>query len=716
MNRKALNKSIIALATLGFMTVHANSQEMELSDESSTEPVELPSLSLTAINTYPGGQFGQSASLGFLGNTSVRDAPFSIRSYTAKLIQDTDARDISDVIAKTDPSVHASKFTAGSPIESYQIRGFSSSIYDVSMNGLYGMAPYYRSSPEMFDRIDVLKGPSTMLNGMPPNGSVGGHVNLITKRATDKPINSISADWRSDSIFGTHLDFGRRFGTNNEFGIRINGMVRGGDTEVDHQDTETQLYSIGLDYKGQRFRSSLDAYHSKERINGTLRGMNLAAGVTSLPSAPDNKTLLNPPWAFNNVKDKGIMGRVEFDLSESTTLYTTAGISRLNIKAYNAGTVTVNSDGIMTTSIGAVGDQITRRSGEIGIRSSFNTGPVSHQIVANVSAYNEDNHLIANRYAWTDTTSIYNPQWREDVPDFFIEPYWQTKTDIVNYGIANTLGFLDDSLKVTLGIRHSRIKTNQNMTGQFNLPTEHYNSNATTPSIAVNYRINDRFSLYANYIEGLSKGSVAPITAINAGEVFSPYKTKQIEAGLKFDLLNFDHTVSLFQIKKADSYLDPYTNNYSADGEQRNRGIEWTFVGSPIEGLRLIGGISIIDAEITTSANKLVEGNTATGVPNWQGKLGVEWDTPFLPGLTLSSNLTHVGKQYVDATNNVEIPSYTLLDLGARYRAKLGGQKYLTVRAGIDNVTDKNYWEKPHYGALALGAPRTFRVSTTFEF
>ena len=30
-------------------------------------------------------------------------------------------------------------------------------VLDTSMGGLYGIAPLYRASPEMFERIDVLK-------------------------------------------------------------------------------------------------------------------------------------------------------------------------------------------------------------------------------------------------------------------------------------------------------------------------------------------------------------------------------------------------------------------------------------------------------------------------------------------------------------------------------------------------------------------------------
>ena len=103
-----------------------------------------------------------------------------------------------------------------------------------------------------------------------------------------------------------------------------------------------------------------------------------------------------------------------------------------------------------------------------------------------------------------------------------------------------------------------------------------------TPSIALLSKVNDQVSLYANYIEGLSQGSTAPIDAENAGEMFAPYKTQQKEVGVKLDLGEFSHTLSVYEIEKPNSYLDPVSNIFSYAGEQRNRGVEWGFFGSPI--------------------------------------------------------------------------------------------------------------------------------------
>lgn len=244
---------------------------------------------------------------------------------------------------------------------------------------------------------------------------------------------------------------------------------------------------------------------------------------------------------------------------------------------------------------------------------------------------------------------------------------------------------------------------------------ERYKESATTPAVALLVKVTDQISVYANYIEGLSQGSIAPNTAANAGEVFAPYKTKQKEVGLKFDLGEFAHTVSLYEIKRPSSYTDPFTNVFSFGGEQRNRGVEWGFFGSPLQGVRLMGGIAYSDPQVTKAASPANQGKQATGLPKWQAKMGVEWDTPALQGLTLTANATTASKQYLSADNSLSVPGRTVFDVGARYATKVAGNP-VTLRAAVTNVTNKAYWAKPHFTSLALGAPRTFMLSASMDF
>jgi iron complex outermembrane receptor protein len=224
-------------------------------------------------------------------------------------------------------------------------------------------------------------------------------------------------------------------------------------------------------------------------------------------------------------------------------------------------------------------------------------------------------------------------------------------------------------------------------------------------------------SLYGNYIEALQQGAVVGGTYANAGQVLAPYISKQYETGVKVDLGKFAATVAVFQITQPSATAPNATATLSVDGEQRNRGLELNLFGEVVEGVRLLGGVSVVDGTLTKTANGINNGKTATGVPELQVNLGGEWDTPFVPGLTVSGRVIYTSSQYLDNANTQSIPAWTRFDVGARYRLETRGTP-VTIRANVENVFDKDYWASSAYfqNWLAAGAPRTFLLSTTFDF
>ncbi|STU50865.1 putative TonB-dependent receptor [Klebsiella pneumoniae] len=682
------------------------------------EVVTLPTVTVkeeAAVPTYPGGQVGTRGRVGFLGDKDFMETPFSTITYTDKFIADQQAQDIQSVISKTDPTVFTSGI-AGEALESYSIRGLPSNVTDVTVNGLPGMAGYWRTSPEMFERVDVLKGPSAMLGGMPPSGSSGGSVNLVTKRAGDEPLSRLTTSYMSDSQFGGHIDLGRRFGENKQFGIRFNGACRDGDTVMDDQKKKVSQFALGMDWRGDRARVSADLWQGKERGDGLTRGLTLATGV-AVPTPPNPKISWNPPWSFFDLKEKGAMLRGEVDLNDQLTAYAAAGISKSDIDTLMGVPQIVNSAGDFNINYGGVSDRTDRKSAEAGLKGKARTGAVGHQFALNATYYHEDYLLRGYRnflpQNWV--SNIYSPVWGAAIARPATIPAL-TRTDrrLTSFGLADTLSFAEDRVQLTLGVRRQQVTTD-GFNGTTGVQTSHYDASATTPAAALLVKLTDRVSVYANYIEGLSQGATAPSTAANAGEVFAPYKTKQKEVGVKFDLGEFAHTISVYEIKRPSSYTDLTTNVFSFGGEQRNRGVEWGFFGSPMKNVRLMGGIAYSDAEVTKAAVAANEGKQATGLPKWQAKLGTEWDVPAMQGLTLTANATWADKQYLSADNSLSIPGRTVFDVGARYATKVSGRP-LTLRAAVTNVTNKAYWAKPHYTSLALGAPRTFYLSASMDF
>ncbi|MDR0278778.1 MAG: TonB-dependent siderophore receptor [Paucimonas sp.] len=664
---------------------------------------------------YAGGQVATGGRVGLLGNKDFMETPFSTVSYTDTYIQDLQAKDITDVIAATDPSVFSNGLT-GTYSENYSIRGFQTSVSDMTVDGLFGMAPYYRASPEMFERIEVLKGPSALLNGMPPGGSVGGIVNLIPKRAHDTPLTRLTATYESDAQFGGHIDVGRRFGEGNQFGVRFNGMYRDGDAAIDDQHKRNTLGALALDWRGERAKLSVDLYDTDDTIRGQNRGIGLAAGV-AVPSAPKSDTLLNPDWAFVETKDKGAILRGEFEINDQLLAYGAIGTSKTNYKYSGAmvGTL-INNAGDFTTTMGQLKMKIEKTSAEVGLRGHFDTFGINHQWSVNATEYRDKQTDYGRRAVpgATWTTNIYHPVWGPEASQLYPKIAY-TENDLKSYGIADTLSMFDNRLQVTLGIRRQEVVTDtfNIATGARNKPN--YDTHANTPAGAILFKLTDELSVYANYIEGLSKGAIAPASAPNAGQVFAPYESRQREVGLKLDLGTFSHTLAFYEIKRPSAYTDPVTQYYSFGGEQRNRGVEWSFFGSPLQDWRLMGGIAYVDPEVTKAAVAANEGKKATAYPKLQGKLGVEWDTPVVEGLTLTGNVSSVSKQYISADNSLSIPGYTTFDIGARYATQIAS-KPVVFRAGIENLTDKDYWGVPLTASLGLGAPRTYLMSASVDF
>ena len=677
----------------------------------------LPSIKVKATKNeiYAGGQVASSSNIGFLGQKSFMETPFNTTGYDEKYVADKQAQNIADVIAKTDPSVFTNGASGGWS-ENYYIRGLPSSPNDMSMNGLFGITPFYRTSPEMFERVEVLKGPSALLNGMPPAGSVGGTVNLQTKYADEEPLTRFTTTYMSDAQFGGHLDVGRRFGYDKEYGVRANAVYRDGKGAVNDQDKENALFSLGMDWRGENARIFVDAYSASDRVDGVNRGINVSE-QTGIPKPPKADSLLNPDWGFVESKDRGAMLRGEYDLNDHVMAYVIYGQSHTKYKYNGAMSAELlDPKGNYLTKMGQLAFEVDKKSTDAGLKGNFETGQIKHQWAINATYYkhDQDDHGVRNVQGADWTTNLYDPIW-QSAPPFNPPPISHSMLQLNSYGLADTLLFAQDRIQLTLGARYQEVKNSSLML--IPEPTlNKYKKNATTPGIALLVKATDNVSVYANYIEGLTKGGKAPSTAVNSGTILPPLKTKQMELGVKLDQGTFAHTLAVFEIKQPNNYLDSATNYYSANGEQRNRGVEWSFFGSPIENVHLMGGVTYLQPKLTHTDTGKNDGRIAQGVPQKQAKLGVEWDTQVGVGtLTLSGNMSAVSKQYINQQNTLSVPGHTLFDVGARYRIEVSDHP-VTVRTGIYNLTNKAYWGMPQLSNLVLGAPRTYMLSVTYDF
>lgn len=665
---------------------------------------------------YAGGQVATGAKLGLLGNRDFMDTPFNQTSYTSKLIEDQQSRTLGDVLSN-DPSVTNASATASSGVEGFNIRGFSSSNGDVYFNGLSGIAPTYGSVMSMIgtERVEVLKGPNALLNGITPGGSIGGAINIVPKRAGAQPLTEFTPSYGSEGQGGGHIDVGRRFGEDESIGIRLNALYRNGDTAVDRQSQETRAATLGLDFQGDFIRLSADGGYQFQHTSAIRRALRLAAGVP-VPDAPESRSNYSQPWSFLDVETLYGVVRGEVDIVENLTAYATFGAARSHFSELRSAVTVLDAQGTIQTSAFEISNRDEKMALEAGLRGSLATGFVHHDMtLANTISWEEGgtatgSGVVLPNSNLYDSAIFPKPSFAVLPPDPGDSPKWLEQQNS-SLAAADTMSVLDERIQLTVGVRYQQVNAD-NFDTTTGARTSAYDENAITPAVGLIVKPLDHLSLYANYIEGLSPGSVAPTTAANAGEIFPPTKTKQHEIGVKFDFGQLATTLSAFQIAQPNAFLDPTSNLFGVDGEQRNRGVELSVFGEVTSDVRVLGGVTYLDAELTKTQGGVNNGNQPAGVPKVRVTAGLEWDTPFAPGLTLSARGIYNGSSYLDQANTLKLPAWSRFDLGARYSLKVYDTP-VVVRANVLNIFDNDYWDA---GGLSLSEPRTFLLSATVDF
>ncbi|QOY92824.1 TonB-dependent receptor [Massilia sp. UMI-21] len=717
---KLLRLSPIALAAAVFA---AQAQD------TATEPVATVVVSASADASsqglpaaYAGGQVARGGRLGLLGNVDIMDTPFNSMNYTQALIQDQQARSVADVV-QNDPSVRVAR-GFGNYQELYVIRGFALNSDDLAYNGLYGMLPRQYVAAELLERVEVLRGANSFVNGAAPGGgAIGGAINLLPKRAPNAPLTQLTVGAESGGQGYVALDAARRFGEGERLGLRVNAVRRDGDTAVDREGRELSLYSVGLDYRGRGYRLSADVGHQDHQLTGARPSVTVAAGVP-IVAAPDSDSNYAQPWTFSGERDTFGTLRAEVDLPGGATAWAALGL-RSSVESNILSSATVidaNGDTSMSRFDNVREDKV--RTGEVGVRGELRTGAVTHKLSASASGFHSESK---NAYAMSDfagfASNIYTPRDVAAPSNAFFtggrldKPLLTHKAILSSVALADTLGFMDDRLLVTVGARHQKIK-DAGYDYNSGASSARYEESELTPVAGVVYKPAKGVSVYANYSEALQQGPVAFGTDIvNQGEVFAPYVSRQKEVGVKVDSGKLGMTAAFFTTAQPSAYVAE--RRFGLFGEQRNRGLELSVFGMPTRGLRLLGGLTVLEAEQRRTADGVNDGKDAIGVPGTQLNIGAEWEVPGVQGLSLNARALHTSSQFADAANFQKLPSWSRLDIGANYLTRFMDRN-LTLRARIDNLADKDYWASsggyPGFGYLVQGAPRTLAVSATVDF
>lgn len=656
---------------------------------------------------------------------TLLDTPYSVTVIPRDLIENLQAT-TPDQIYRVTPTVQFTRQQYALDQPQVNLRGFAQvSGAGAYRDGLQTDAVGHAETTEDVERVEVLTGLSGFLYG-PAN--VGGLINYVSKRPTATRMNRLTVGNGGGNNWYAQGDFGGPIDSAGRVGYRVNAVYQDGGTSIDDMAVKKRFISGAFDWHAtDRLLWQFDSSYRDYEVTGTQAVWSIGG---SRPSADqiDTSVSWGQPWTDASFKTQRYATRLRWEANDAVTLRGGWQFTATPGSAYQVALNIVQPDGTYTQRISDVyapGDNRTnkdlyRHGGQVYADVRFQTGAVVHKLTAGAQYWDAWPTAYVNQ-----APRIFYNDLTLDHPTYFdkpvVEPVDRGERFRAGENIDTTVLVGDDITfdehwSLLAGIAASRIDIRP--TPVYDDPG--YEKSAATPNLSLIFKPVKAVATYVNYIEALEPGGIAGtdfngVPVVNAGEVFQPLVSRQVEAGSKVTVGGVLLTAALFQIDKALQYYD--TSNIDAvrfvqDGLQVNRGLELTAFGKLTRDLTLTGGLTLLDPRIRKQQeDPTLEGKRPIDVTDAFAKVRVEYRPSFLPRLSVSGGLIYTGDQYGDALNTDRMPAYTLLDIGARYEATIGHQ-LVTFRLDVDNLTDEHYWSRSD----TLGDPRTvlFSMSTSF--
>lgn len=703
--RKRLLASALALPLSTSIAAHARSS----SGSSDPAVTALQTVHVTSIRSD--GYRPVTVKAGTFRGANVMDVPSTVNVVTSKVLEAQGAEGLYDAVRNTAGVTRQQN--GGDTWDQLVIRGIEvQNRTNYRLNGSMPIMNFSQVPMEDKARVEILKGASALYYGFT---APSGIVNYVTKRAGRHPVTSLGLKLDDRGTLLAHADVGRRFGQQNQYGLRLNVAggrlgnyldgVGGGNrgfaaAAFDWRLTNRLVLAMDLEYDRRR---------TVEQVGVSLP--TAVNGSITLPRAVDPRKLVGPDWAIFRAETTNMQVRADYALDDNWALTVEAGRSRVErdrslpiFRFTNAAAVATGAGSIRGNLQNTVNTSDLLR-GEIS--GTFETAGIGHNLTAGVAKADKSQDPVYQRnYTTTTSQNLYNPI---RITNYTIgkRPASPTSaaletSDLGVYAIDRIE--LSPQWQVIGGLRYSRYRSDQGST--------QYRATKTTPMVSAVYRPAADLSFYASYDKALEEGEAAPTGTSNQNQRLQPGVSDQYEIGGRWQtpggtLLS----AALFNINRPGYYTNA-NNVFVADGEQRYRGLELSAQGTLTRQLSWQSSAVWLDPQFRKTTDAY-NGKRPENAARHTGSLFLSYALDAVPGLSVSGGAYYTGRRPVNDLNQTWLGGVTLYSAGLQYQHPLFG-KQTTWQLNIDNLADKQYWAGGG-NRLAAGAPRLIKLGVRVD-
>jgi iron complex outermembrane receptor protein len=684
-------------------------------------PTPLPSVTVYGKDTGLGPQLDQPSSTASRLGVSVREIPASVSIIDREMMDTLGARTALEA-AQLAPGVTAAEPPSTPGL--FSSRGFAGNDIVSLYDGLSYGPPTMVGHPEdtwNYSRVEVLKGPASLLYG---EGALGGVVNYVPRSPTPERFeHEVFTSYGSFNTSRLGLGSGGPISTSG-LSYRLDFSRQSSDGYVD--DTGHEYYDIS----GALRYDVSDQLTITVSCDAMWQDLGNYWGTPLIYGEVDSSTReINYNVADNSTEIESQWLRLQADWRPGTSvevknvLYGYMADRRWhNVERYTympaLGVVKRSSPVEITHDQYVIGDRLdTIFDHEVLGRPN--------RLLVGVEGWYDDFQRDSNRPdSGFDLVDTFDP-----VPGFFDDVATVATTPERRTRTSDAALLLEEQFKLFEkfsligGVRGEIIDMESENLRAASGADDTFGRTFTpvTGRIGGVLEATTNLNFYAMY----STAAKAPSVLVVLDENYSDFDLERgdmVEVGLKHSLWDnrVQWTLALYQIWKNDIVtkdpMDPTLNQQI--GEQSSRGIELQLDLRPATGWSVGGNVALLDAQYDTfnvaSGGKTISysDNTPPNVPQVVANAWTAYRLPWL-NLQVGALVRYVGEVQANNANTLQLPDYTTLDLFAIYRYK---QVEFGLRAR--NVLDEEYalWSAGDGVQVLLGAPVSVEGSIRFRF
>ncbi|NIL15625.1 TonB-dependent receptor [Pseudomonas sp. AN3A02] len=649
------------------------------------------------------------------------ETPQTVNVVPAQVIRDQQPRNLDDALANVSGITQAN--TLGSTQDAVMLRGFgdnrNGSIMQDGMPLVQG-----RAMNSTAERVEVLKGPSSLLYGIQDPGGV---VNIVSKKP--ELIQSTSLTARGSTFGDGKNGSGGNLDTTGPIGD--SGLAYR--LIVDHEDEDywrnygthrESLIAPSLAWYGENTKL-LFAYEHREFLSPFDRGTAIDPKTNHPLNIPSTRRLDEP---FNNMEGRSDLYRFEadHDLNDDWKAHFGYSWNRETYDASQVRVVKVNTNGTLTRSMdGTQGALTTDRFATASLEGKVNVAGMQHDLTFGLDdEYRKIYRADLIRQSPRGTFNYNDPVYGNEVAGSKVSAPDSNQTDLLR---SDSL-FMQDAIHLTdqwILVGGARYQMYDQYAGKgvpFTANTDG-NGQKWVPRVGLVYRYTDELSFYGSYTESFKPNStIAPLAnkSVLDGSL-EPEQSKSWELGTKLDMPGrITASAAVFNIEKRNVLVqvgDGLAAVYSVAGKVRSRGLELDASGQLTDNWSVIGSYAYTDAVVTEDPT--LKGNRLQNVAKNTGSLSAVYDFGSILGgdqLRVGAGARYVGERSGDAANSFDLPGYTVADAFATYDTKIEGQK-VKFQLNVKNLFDRTYYTSAvNTQFVSIGDARQVSVSSTLTF